>query len=138
MQWEHIVVLSGQDLVTGLDDQPVPLVVEPTAGMVGVGRRLFQYGVSRDHLARDEVMADAEMFQRALRLRPPQLVSGHLDHTHAVGYFTNLAHVAALLRKTDTNRSICRRPRGRCRRRCRRAAAEAAAKPRWGSLPQPP
>jgi hypothetical protein len=37
----------------------VPLVVEPIAGVIGIGRRLFQDGVSRDHLARDQIAADA-------------------------------------------------------------------------------
>ena len=79
-------MLAGEDLVADLDDQPVRLVVEPPAGMVGVGRRLLQDGVGGDHLARDQVLADAEMLERALRLRAPELVGGHLHLAHAVGF----------------------------------------------------
>src|SRR5208282_5639438 len=70
-------------------------VVEPPTGVVGVGRRLFQGCIGGDHLPRDQVLADTEMLQRALRLRPPQLVSGHLHHAHTVGFSANFGHSAA-------------------------------------------
>jgi len=37
MQWEHVVMLAGEDLVTDLNDQLMGLVLEPLAGMVRVG-----------------------------------------------------------------------------------------------------
>ena len=47
VQRKHVVVLAGQDLVADLDDQAMYLVVEPLAGVIGVGRRLLQDGVGR-------------------------------------------------------------------------------------------
>ena len=70
-------MLAGEDLVADLDDQPVGLVVEPLAGMVRVGGRFLQDGVGGDHLARHQIRADAEMLERALGLRAPQLVGGN-------------------------------------------------------------
>ena len=79
MQRKHVVVLAAQDLVGDLDDQRVDLVVEPLAGMVGIGRGFLEDGIGGDHLARDQVRADAEMFERPLGLRAPELVGGDLD-----------------------------------------------------------
>ena len=85
-------MLPAEDLVGDLDDQGVDLVVEPAAGMVGVGRCLFQDGVGIDHLARDQILADAEMFERALGLRAPELVGRDLDLAEAVGFRAKLGH----------------------------------------------
>ena len=92
VQRKHVVMLAGEDLVADLDDQLVRLVVEPPAGMVGVGRRLLQDGVGGDHLARDQILADAEMLERALRLRAPELVGGDADLAEAVHFFTQVGH----------------------------------------------
>src|SRR5262249_1162649 len=54
--------------------------------------RLFQYCVGGDHLPWDQVLPDAEMLQRALRLRPPQFVGWYLHDTKAVGFSTNFGH----------------------------------------------
>src|ERR1700739_2290030 len=83
-------MLSGENLVTSLHDEPVALVVKPAACVIGGGSGFLEDGVRRDHLARDEVMPDAEVLERTLRLRPPQLVAGHIDFTEAVGLFSNL------------------------------------------------
>ncbi len=64
-------MLAGQNFVAGFDDQPVRLVVQPFGGMVGVGRGLFQDGVGGDHFARHQILADAEVLQRALGLGAP-------------------------------------------------------------------
>jgi hypothetical protein len=40
MQWEHVVVLAGEDFVARLNDQLVTLIVEPLAGVVR-RRQLF-------------------------------------------------------------------------------------------------
>ena len=69
-------MLAGEDLVTDLNDQLVALVVEPPAGMVGIGGGFLQDGVGGYHLARDQVLADAEVLERALGLRAPELVGG--------------------------------------------------------------
>jgi hypothetical protein len=76
---KHVVVLAGEDFVAGLDDQFISPTVEPVVGMIGSGSGFFQRCVRSDHLARDEILADAEMLQRALRLRPPQFIRGYLD-----------------------------------------------------------
>src|SRR5271170_3849887 len=75
MQRKHILMLSRENLVTHTNDKRVTLVVEPPASMVRIGGGLFQDGVCGDHLPRDQVRPDAEMFQRALRLRSPKLAS---------------------------------------------------------------
>src|SRR5262249_47328643 len=45
-----------------------------------------------DHLPGDQVVADAEMLQGALRLRPPELVGRHVDRTEAVLFDTSSGH----------------------------------------------
>src|SRR5229473_4738297 len=62
VQREHVLMLAGEDFITGLNDQLVPLVVEPPAGMIGIGGGFLQNGVRANHLARHEVLPDAEMF----------------------------------------------------------------------------
>jgi hypothetical protein len=91
MQREHVVVLAGQDLVADLDNEPMHLVVETLAGMVGVGRRLLQDGEAGHHLARDQVLADAEMLERALGLRAPQRSAG-TSIRQAVGFSAGVGH----------------------------------------------
>jgi hypothetical protein len=92
MKRDHVVMLAGQDLVAHLDDQPVRLVVEPLAVVVGVGRRLLQDGVGGDHLARDEILADAEMLERPLGLRAPQFIGWHAHFAKAVGLLAYVCH----------------------------------------------
>jgi hypothetical protein len=53
MQWEHVVMLAGEYLVTDLNDQLVGLVIKPLAGMVRVGGGFLQNGVRGNHLTRD-------------------------------------------------------------------------------------
>ncbi len=53
MQWEHLVMLTGEDLVTDLNDQLVRLVLEPLARVVRVGGGFLQNGVRSNHLAWD-------------------------------------------------------------------------------------
>ena len=95
-------MLAGQDLVADLHDQLVRRVVEPLAVVVGVGRRLLQDGVAGDHLARDQVLADAEMLERALGLGAPQLVGRNAHLAEAVGFLANVCHAAPLLLQAGT------------------------------------
>ncbi len=37
MQGEHVVMLTREDLVADLNDQLVTLIVQPLAGIVGIG-----------------------------------------------------------------------------------------------------
>ena len=96
MQRKHVVMLAGEDFVADLNDQLVALIVEPLAGMVGVGGGFLQDGVGGDHLARNQILADAEMFERALGLRAPQLVGGNIDLAEAVGFFSSACHYGFL------------------------------------------
>ena len=98
MQREHVVMLAGQDLVAGLHDQLVDVGVEPAAGAVGVGCRLLELGIGGDHLARDQVLADAEMLERALGLGAPQFVGGHRHFAQAVGFLAYIGHGFTLAR----------------------------------------
>jgi hypothetical protein len=50
--------------------------IEPFVGVVCVGGSLFQDSVCMNHLARDKVFADAEVLERALGLRTPELSAG--------------------------------------------------------------
>ena len=65
--------------------------------MVGDGGGPLQDRVGSDHLARDQVLADAEVLKRALGLRAPELVGRHLDLAEAVGFRTNSCHVGSHL-----------------------------------------
>src|SRR5262245_521897 len=89
-------MLAGQDLVTGLHDQLVPLIVEPLTAMVSGRRSLLQDCVGGDHLARDQVLANAEVLERALSLSTPQLVDGYLDHAEAICFFPRGSHTSLL------------------------------------------
>src|SRR5882672_4222288 len=93
MERKHILMASCEDLITGLNNQLVPLVVEPPAGMIGIGRGFLQNGVRANHFARHEILADAEVLKRALGLDSPQLVSRNIDYAEAVGFLAN-AHIA--------------------------------------------
>src|SRR5215469_793978 len=77
MKGKHVVMLAGKDLVAGLNDQLVALIVKPLAVVVRNGSCFLQGGVGRDHLARNQVLANAEMFKRTLGLSAPELVGGH-------------------------------------------------------------
>src|SRR5262245_23645109 len=80
MQGEHVVMPPTQNFVTSLSDQLVSLIIKPVAVAIGDGSGLLQYSVSCDHFARNQVLTDAEMLQRALRLCTPKLVRRNLDH----------------------------------------------------------
>ena len=47
------------------------MVFEPAGAMVGDRARLFQNRIGRDHLPRHQIVADAEIRDRALGLRAP-------------------------------------------------------------------
>ena len=93
MQRKHIVMLACQDFVAGLNDQLVTLIVEPLAGMVRDGSGFLQGRIGCDHFARYQILADAEMLERALGLSAPQLVRRHFNHTEAVAFFSRVGHV---------------------------------------------
>jgi hypothetical protein len=86
-------MLAGEDLVAGFHDQPEAFVVEPLACVVGGRRGFLERGIGRDHLPRDEIFADAEVFERTLGLSAPELISWNLNLTKAISFFPRRRHV---------------------------------------------
>src|SRR5262249_59849325 len=71
VQREHVVMLPCENFVASLRDQFVLLLAESLAVMVCCCCGLLQGGIGGDHLARNEILADTEMFQPALPFTPP-------------------------------------------------------------------
>src|SRR5580704_4988241 len=71
MERKHIVVLTREYLVADLDNQTVLFLGEAPARKVGVSGRFLQNCIGGDHLAGNEVLPDAEVFERTLGLRTP-------------------------------------------------------------------
>src|SRR4029077_829698 len=69
---------------------------KPLAGMIGVRRCLFQDRIGSAHSARGQILADAEMLERALGLRAPKLVGGDADLAECVGFYAEFAHLSLL------------------------------------------
>lgn len=76
--------VTRKNFVANANDEAVALIVQPATGVIGVGCSLLQGGVGRDHLARDQIVADAEMLKRALRLRAPEFVGGNCYITKGI------------------------------------------------------
>src|SRR5262249_4776032 len=89
---KHVVMLAGENLVTRLNDELVGLGVESFPGVIGVRGRLLQRRVRGDHLARDQVVPDAEVLERALRLGSPQSVGRDVHLAQTVEFSTYRAH----------------------------------------------
>jgi hypothetical protein len=64
------VILAGKNFVARLRDQFVLLNAQPLAGVVRGRRTFLQNGVGGDHLPRNEVRADTEMFERSMAISP--------------------------------------------------------------------
>src|SRR5712671_1274903 len=90
MQREHVVMLAGEDFVAGLNDQLIPLVVEPLAVMVCCSSSLLQNRIGCDHLSRNQILPNAEMLKRTLRLRAPQFVGVNINLTQTIGLLANV------------------------------------------------
>src|ERR1700735_3710453 len=95
VQREHVMMLASEDLITGLDNQFVPLVVEPTTSMIGISSGFLQRRVRCNHLARNQILSYAEMFKRPLRLCSPQLVAWHINFPEAIGFLPDVRHLAS-------------------------------------------
>jgi hypothetical protein len=93
VQREHFVMLAGENLVADLNDQIVVFLVEPLAGMVGIGGGFLQRGIAGDHFTGDQIFADAEVLKGALGLRTPEFVSRNIYFAEAICFFTNLRHL---------------------------------------------
>jgi len=92
VQREHLVMLASEDFVAGLDDELELLVAEPLFVVVDDRGGLFQDRVGLDHIPRDQILADAEVLERALRLRAPELVRRDADLAQTVGFSAKLSH----------------------------------------------
>ena len=106
-------MLAGEDLVAGLHDQGVRPVIETLSLMVRDGRGLLQNRVGRDHLARDQILADTEVLQRALGLGAPQLVGRDIDLAQAVGLFAYFDHLVLPLSLDTARMRFVGQPRPR-------------------------
>src|SRR5580658_7077740 len=109
VQGEHVVMLAAQDLVADLDDQSMRPVVEPLAGMVRIGGGLLQGGIGGDHLARDQILPDAEVLERALGLGAPKAIGGNLNLAETVGFNAKFSHCPSpgRLNRVYSPASIC-------------------------------
>jgi hypothetical protein len=80
------VVLAAKDLVADARNEIVGLSRQASARMIGGGGATFEDRVGRDHLARDQVAADAEMLEGPLGLRSPQFARWNLYLSQTVGF----------------------------------------------------
>src|SRR6266404_4632259 len=90
MQWEHVLVLARENLIASLHNESVTLVIEALPGMVGIGRAFLQRGVRRDHLPWDQVLSDAKVLQRTLRLGAPKTIRRDFDFAERVCFDAEL------------------------------------------------
>jgi hypothetical protein len=86
MQREHVVMNASEYFVTDTCDQGVDLIRQPAVSVVRGGSRTFYDRIGSDHFAEDQVSANAEMLQRALGLRPPELVGSRFNPAQPVGF----------------------------------------------------
>jgi hypothetical protein len=96
MQWEHVVMLAGQDLVTGINDQLVPMFIQALAEIVGVGGCFLQNRVRRNHLARNEVFADAEVLKGALGLSAPKPIGWDFDFAERIFLYSDICIIQSV------------------------------------------
>ena len=98
-QWELVIELSGDDFVSGLDDEVGDVARQLTQFLVGQCRGLLEGSESTDHVsAPDEgVTTDLEVVKGALCLGAPVMLGGYFDLAHAVFLNAHLCHVASLL-----------------------------------------
>src|SRR5262245_1357744 len=89
---ELVLMLAVQNLVAGTDDQVLLSVAEPAGLVVDQGGRLLDDRVGGDHLPRDEIVPDAEMFQGPLRLRSPELLGRHIHRSETIVFNARDSH----------------------------------------------
>src|ERR1700749_1491282 len=89
MKRKHVRMFAGDDLVTSLNDEPKLPVVKPAARIIlRWPRPFFGDGVCPNHLARNQIVPDTEVFKRPLRLRSPKLCSRNIGLAQAVSLFS--------------------------------------------------
>src|SRR5262249_20687407 len=92
----------------------------------------LQDRVGRDHLARDQILADTEVLKRTLSLSAPQLVRGHFNHAEAVCFASHVAHVIppqSVVREAEPAHGWAGRRRPSAGSECR--FAPSFASPPW-------
>src|SRR4029077_2340757 len=57
--------------------------------------RFLQDRVGKNHLARNQILADTEMLEGTLGLRPPELVGRDVHFAEAVHLLANVVHLAS-------------------------------------------
>ena len=91
-QRELLRVLTVADIATGVGDGLCLRLRKLAEGVVRGRRRGLQGRKGVNHLARDRLRADAEILQRTLGLRAPEMLCRHTDLTHSV-MFDTIFHV---------------------------------------------
>jgi hypothetical protein len=89
MERKHILVLTSEDFITGLDNQMKRLIRKATTLMVCDCRRFFNHSVGSDHLLRHQIPADTEIFKGTLGLSAPQFIGWNLNFTKTIRFFAN-------------------------------------------------
>src|SRR5258706_10872630 len=100
-----IVELAVDHLLRGLDDGIADLLVEQAHGHVGLGGGSFDDAERAHDRGRLALPADAEIAERALRLRAPISVGCDFDRAEAVGFGTGFCHGGSLARATSSGTS---------------------------------
>src|SRR6516225_2122373 len=92
VEGEHVVMLAGEDFVADLHNQIVALLIEALAGKVCIGGAFLQNRIGRDHFAGNQILPNAEVFERTLGLCTPELVGGNIYLAETIGFFANVWH----------------------------------------------
>src|SRR5262249_39695198 len=99
IQGELAIEFAGDHLVSGSDDRSCALLLEPPRGAVDERGRLLDVAVGVVDGLGHMVVADREVDQRPLRLRPPVVLSRDLDLAKRVA-------LDPLTRRARANRDI--------------------------------
>ncbi|ESX05180.1 hypothetical protein X768_27965 [Mesorhizobium sp. LSJC265A00] len=92
MQGKHVLMSPGKDLVTCLDDQSMDLIIESPTSVVCIGSAFLKDGISRDHLARDQILPYGKVLERPLRLGSPEPIGWHIHLAQTISLLAHLNH----------------------------------------------
>ena len=87
-----IVELAVDHLLRRRNDGACEFGIEQSEIAVDLGRGALDHGERADQRTRHALCADAEVFQRALRLRAPIAVRRHLDRPECIGLGARFRH----------------------------------------------
>jgi hypothetical protein len=77
---------AGEDLITGLNNESVPIVVQAPVCVVCMGGGFLKCRVRRNHLARDQIFANIEVFQGPLRLGAPEFLGRNIHLAETIRF----------------------------------------------------